>query len=122
MIFRVTDAAIFVLVSTVTVICALKVYGGSREQVRLHIQGTDGSWVYPMDRTERVEIPGPLGRTVVELSGGAARVVSSPCTNKTCIAAGAIHRRGQWVACLPNGVSLTIEGENTEPELDAAAF
>jgi hypothetical protein len=120
--FRFIDAAIFVFVSTVTVICALKVYGGSREGVRLHIQGTGGSWVYPMDRTERVEIPGPLGRTIVELSGGTARVLSSPCTNKTCIAAGTIHRRGQWIACLPNGVSLTIEGENTEPELDAATF
>jgi hypothetical protein len=119
---RLADAAVFVFVSAITVICALRVYGGSRDSVRLYIQGTGGSWVYPMDRTERVEIPGPLGRTVVELSGGGARVISSPCTNKTCIASGFIHRRGQWVACLPNGVSLTIEGENTEPDLDAAAF
>lgn len=114
--------AVFVVVSAVTVICALKVYGGNRSEARLHIQGTGGSWVYPMDKTELVEIPGPLGRTVVELSGGEARVVSSPCANKTCIASGTIHRRGQWVACLPNGVSLTVEGENTEPDLDAAAF
>jgi hypothetical protein len=120
--FRPADAAVFVVVFAVTAICALKVYGGSRDGVRLYIRGTGGSWVYPMDRTGRVEIPGPLGRTVVELSGGGARVVSSPCTNKTCILSGTIHRRGQWVACLPNGVSLTIEGENTEPDLDAAAF
>jgi hypothetical protein len=120
--FRLADMAVFVVVFAVTAICALKVYGGGREGVRLHIQGTGGSWVYPMDRTERVEIPGPLGQTVVELSGGRARVISSPCANKTCIASGTIHRRGQWVACLPNGVSLTVEGENTEPDLDAAAF
>ena len=120
--FRFADAAVFVVVSAVTVFCVLKVYGGSRDRARLHIQGPDGSWVYPMDRTERVEIPGPLGRTVVELSGGGVRVISSPCTNKTCIASGRIHRRGQWIACLPNGVSLTIEAGNTEPDLDAAAF
>jgi hypothetical protein len=120
--FRLADTAVFVVVFAVTAICVLKVYGGSRDGARLHIQGTGGSWVYPMDRTERVEIPGPLGRTVVELSGGGARVISSPCANKTCIASGTIHRRGQWAACLPNGVSLTIEGENTEPDLDASAF
>jgi hypothetical protein len=120
--FRPADAAVFVVVFAVTAICALKIYGGSRDGVRLHIRGTGGSWVYPMDRTGQVEIPGPLGRTVVELSGGGARVLSSPCTNKTCILSGTIHRRGQWVACLPNGVSLTIEGENTEPDFDAAAF
>ncbi|MDR0402848.1 MAG: NusG domain II-containing protein [Treponema sp.] len=119
---RFADAAVFVIVSAVTAVCALRVYGGGRDRARLHIQGTGGNWVYPMDRTERVEIPGPLGQTVVELSGGGVRVLSSPCANKTCIASGTIHRRGQWIACLPNGISLTIEGENTEPDLDAAAF
>jgi hypothetical protein len=119
---RLADAVVFVLVFAATAICALKVYGGGPDRVRLHIQGTGGSWVYPMDRTEQVEIPGPLGLTLVELSGGGARVLSSPCTNKTCIASGSIHRRGQWIACLPNGVSLTVESENTGPDLDASAF
>jgi hypothetical protein len=120
--FRFLDGAVFALAAGITVLAALRIYGGGGDRTYLRVDGRSGSWVYPLDRTEQVEIPGPLGVTVVELSGGGARVLSSPCTNKTCIASGTIRRRGQWAACLPNGVSLAIEGGRADGNLDAASF
>jgi len=60
-------------------------------------------------RTLRVE--GLDGETIVEIAGGAARFVSSPCPHKTCVARGAISRSGEWIACVPNGVFATVKGE-----------
>jgi hypothetical protein len=61
---------------------------------------------------------------VVEIRGGRARIVSSPCVNQTCVAAGAVHSPGQWTACLPNRVMVSISGSNSEAEgaVDAASW
>jgi hypothetical protein len=59
---------------------------------------------------------------VVEISGGKARVLSSPCVNQTCVAVGHIHRQGEWAACLPNKVFVSIEGSADDEALDAAAW
>ena len=67
-------------------------------------------WVFPQDADEIVRVAGPLGDTVVAIKNGAAAVLSSPCANQTCVAAGVIRHRGQWTACLPNKVMVFIEG------------
>ena len=73
------------------------------------VKAESGRWIFPADAAETVIAPGPLGDTVIEIRDGAGRVLSSPCPNQNCVAAGAIHLRGQWVACLPNKVMLYID-------------
>jgi len=135
---RLPDFAVLLLAAAITVFCAAGVYGKSGSALRLIIQGKQESWVYPINQTVREEIPGLLGNTVVELQEGRARVVSSPCANQLCVSAGAIHRRGQWIACLPNGIFVRVEatgasvdagagastgaGENQQGEFDAAVW
>jgi hypothetical protein len=50
-----------------------------------------------------------LGDTVIEIGGGGARVVSSPCRNQICVAAMPIYRHGQWIVCLPNQVMARVD-------------
>jgi len=123
---RLPDFFVLLLTAGITVFCAAGVYGKSGSALRLIIQGKKGSWVYPINQTIRAEIPGLLGNTVVELKEGRACVVSSPCANQTCVGSGAIHRRGQWIACLPNGIFVRVEatgaGENQQGELDAEVW
>jgi hypothetical protein len=107
---RALDALVFALAAGITVLCAMRVYGRTEGRLMIQIQGRNGRWVYPADRAGEVRIPGPLGFTVVVFSGGGARIRASPCANKTCVASGIIRRRGQWIVCLPNEVSLVIEG------------
>jgi hypothetical protein len=102
--------------------------GGRGDRNTIRLKGEGGVWVFPLDAEETVAVPGPLGDTVVEIRGGRARVLSSPCQNQTCVAAGSVHTHGQWVACLPNRVLVSVEGGSggktaeTGAELDAAAW
>jgi hypothetical protein len=66
------------------------------------------------NRTMRV--PGYDGETVIEISQGTARVLASPCPHKLCIGRGAISKRGEWIACVPNGVFARVTGEGGEVE------
>jgi hypothetical protein len=103
-----------------TALAALGAYRPSTGEARVTIRGTGGSWIFPLDAEEQVAVAGPLGTTVVEISGGRARVLSSPCENQTCVAAGHIRSHGAWNACLPNGVFLMIEGAGSgkgEPDV-----
>ncbi|GHV84920.1 hypothetical protein AGMMS50230_05280 [Spirochaetia bacterium] len=124
---RLLDLVIFCLTAAVTLFCALLVYGKNTSSLKLVIQGKSGNWVYPMEAAVLVDIAGPLGNTTVELKDRQVRVVASPCTNQTCISSGGIHNRGQWLACLPNGVFVSVEPVNAEANkpgdnLDAAVW
>jgi hypothetical protein len=118
---RVLDLALLCLCLAVTVFLSLRIYG-SPEKPRFVLRGRNGRWVYPLDRAETlVEVEGPLGVTTVQLSGGRAKILSSPCPNQSCVASGAIHGSGQWIACLPNGVVVSVESSGPR-DIDAAAW
>ncbi len=68
-------------------------------------------FVAPLNKNRRIELEGPLGITVLEIKDGAARIVSSPCTKKICIHMGAARRNGDLLACVPNHLVITIEGD-----------
>lgn len=89
---------------------------------RLSVKTESGEFVYPLDRDARVAAAGPLGNTVIVISGGKARILDSPCDNKTCVAMGEIWRNGQWASCLPNRVFLSVSGGSKKVEVDAAAY
>jgi len=119
---RPLDIAAILLSAGITVLSAVYVYGGGGGERRVIIEGSGSSWVYPLDAEETVRVHGPLGDTVVQIHDGEARIVSSPCQNQVCVAAGEIHSHGQWVACLPNSVFLRIEGKGKKIELDASTW
>jgi hypothetical protein len=104
------DLFIIALSSAVTALSAAVVYGHSRDPGQVILQGEGKTWVFPLDAEEQIAVPGPLGETVVEISGMRSRVLSSPCANQTCVAAGYLDHQGQWTACLPNKVFIYIEG------------
>lgn len=115
------DAAVAAFALCGTIYAGLVVYGGARTQAQVSVKSAGRAWVFPLDAEETVVAPGPLGDTVVEIRGGEAYILRSPCANQTCIATGRIRKQGQWVACLPNGVFLSVEG-GENGELDAATW
>jgi hypothetical protein len=118
---RPLDFVIIGVSSVLTALVAFSVYGHSREAGQAIVRGEGKTWVFPLDAEERISVSGPLGETVVEISGGRSRVLSSPCANQTCVAAGYLNRRGQWSACLPNRVFVYIEG-NDDAGLDSTTW
>ena len=45
----------------------------------------------------------------IKIENNEAFVVSSTCSNKTCITAPKLKNHGDWNACLPNKVFLSVE-------------
>jgi hypothetical protein len=60
-------------------------------------------------------VRGPLGATSIEIARGAIHISDSPCPQKLCLRQGWIHRVGEIIVCVPNRVSIWIEGQRTNP-------
>ena len=98
------------------------VYSGAGGSSVVNLKGESGEWVFPLDAVETTTVSGPLGDTIIEIQGGAARITASPCLNKTCVASGSVHAPGQWAACLPNRVMLYISEGTNEDDVDATVW
>ena len=75
-------------------------------------------FVAPLNKDRRVELDGPLGITVLQIENGAARIISSPCAQKICIGMGEACHTGDLIACVPNQLVISIEGEGDGQEYD----
>lgn len=112
-------AAIALSLAAVAAFSVAAYTGGDAAQVVVEASGNRYRFPITTDRVER--FAGPRGDTIVEISDGTVRVVDSPCPDKICVAAGAITRTGQFIACLPNRVSIVLEGRDA-PAVDGTAF
>ena len=97
-------------------------YGGRTQPSSVSIENEDGVFLYPLDQDRVIDVPGPLGTTVVEIEDSRVHVHESPCRDKLCIAAGWLDTTGQWTACLPNIVFVRVEGGEPEDGIDAQTF
>jgi hypothetical protein len=115
------DLAALAAALAVIALVSVRAYGGRSGTAVVHLRGPGREWVFPLAMDRTVTVSGPLGDTLVELRGGQARVLSSPCAEKICVRSGAIARPGQWLACLPNRVILDIRGDSRQ-SADAVSF
>ncbi len=95
--------------------------GGPARSVE--IKSDEGTFIYPLDTPREVHVRGPLGVSIIVIEDGGARFTESPCRDKICIAAGALTSSGEWTACLPNRVFITVTGvASGDSGVDATAF
>lgn len=89
----------------------------------VEIQTDAGRFVYSLDRDLELSFSGPIGESIVHIHDGAVRFVESPCRDNICVAAGALTEVGQWAACLPNRVFVSVVGDPAETgSVDATSF
>lgn len=89
---------------------------GETDSPRLLLVTPERSVLLPMDTDTVISIPVRDGTTTVEITGGMARIGSSPCPAKTCVGTGWISRPGQAAVCMPEGVSIEVRGNAVEPD------
>ena len=61
-------------------------------------------------RNRRLEVPGPLGVTLIAVERGRVRVVSDPGPRQYCVRQGWLERPGEIAICAPNEVSVQVLG------------
>jgi hypothetical protein len=106
-----------VLLGAALVPLALAPSAGRPASVSVVITAAGGAISAPIERNLLRRVRGPLGETVVELSGGKVRVRSSPCPNQICVGEGWRQRPGEVIICVPNRVGVFVTGG--EEEVDA---
>lgn len=85
--------------------------GGGGAGGSARIRGEGGyDQVVRLDEDARYEVPGPLGASLVEVRGGAVRMISSPCPGHICERMGPADAAGETIVCVPNGVAVTVLG------------
>ena len=110
----------------IVVVCALpflytRLWNNSGAASYLQIQaGTDKPLTEGLSPDRTLHIHGPLGDSVIEVSHGRARFISSPCRGQVCVQTGWLQATGDIAACLPNRISLTLLGRH--PRYDSINF
>ncbi len=84
-----------------------------RPAAGVEILSDEGRRVVPFG-AGRIEVPGPLGVTVVEVGRASVRIVASPCPRRICVRTGTVRRPGGVSACLPNRVAVRVLGGSGE--------
>ncbi len=120
--FRLLDWIVVLGGLASVVLSGALVYRSSGDDLVVVIGASSDEWIYPLGEDRTMEVPGPLGVTVVHIREGYVSVHTSPCVNQTCVSSGRISGAGQWLACLPNQVFVRIEGRNDDGSPDAHAF
>jgi len=117
------DLVLILAVASATLWSALIIWGNPSGTAQLAIEARGSTWMYPLDPDRTITIPGPLGPTIIRIEDGSARIINSPCPNKTCTVARPITRPGEWKACLPNQVIVRIVARTPNSDApDAVAY
>ncbi len=109
---RIGDWLMMVAGSALVILLFTTLWQG-REASKLQIRaGNEVFGTYSLDQARIIEVPGPLGTSIIEIAHGKARVVSDPGPKQYCIKQGWLAQAGQVAMCLPNQVSIQLLGNN----------
>jgi hypothetical protein len=70
-----------------------------------------GEKEYNIYQKNLIHCQGKLGKVLVEIDNGRARIIESNCKDKLCIKKGWISNVGEYSICLPNEVFVIIIGK-----------
>ena len=59
----------------------------------------------------KITVKGPRGVSVLQVEEGKVKMFSSPCPDKICISQGWAEKPGDCIVCVPNQISVSIEGD-----------
>jgi len=110
------DTLIFLILALAVVLIGMKTYSGGSGYVEVRTHRA--VYRYSLAADQDVTVDGPLGETAIRIAGGRASIIDSSCPTKSCTLQRPIAASGQWIACLPNQVLLTIVGKGSETEVD----
>lgn len=120
--FRPMDWVIVILTLLLCIFSITFLSGKEQGTPILSVNSLDEEFLYQLDKDQEISVQGKKGLSVIQINQGKARFVDSPCANHTCIASPAISRNGEWAACLPNGVFISVRAKKTQTDIDIIAF
>ncbi|GAB1234172.1 NusG domain II-containing protein [Ferrigenium sp. UT5] len=92
------------------VLLALKLWHGGVADTAVIRSGGKIFRTVPLSRDQRIEVPGPLGVSIITIEKLRARISSDPSPRQYCVRQGWLAHAGEIALCLPNQVSVELTG------------
>lgn len=104
------DWLTLVLGGTFVVLLTLKLWNGDLADKAIIRSGGKIFKEVSLSRNQKIEVPGPLGVTIISIRDRKAHVVSDPSPRQYCVRQGWLQQAGEIAICLPNQVSVELVG------------
>jgi hypothetical protein len=89
---------------------ALKLWSGDPAEKAVIRSGGKIFREVPLSLDQQIEVPGPLGISVINIQQRKARIASDPGPRQYCVRQGWLQQAGEIALCLPNQVSVELTG------------
>jgi hypothetical protein len=104
------DWLTLLLGSVFVVLLTLKLWSGDLADKAIIRSGGKIFKEVPLSRDQQIEVPGPLGTTIIRIRNRKARIASDPSPRQYCVRQGWLQQSGEIALCLPNQVSVELAG------------
>jgi len=104
------DWLTLLLGSMCVVLLTLKLWGGDLADRAVIRSGGKIFREVPLSRDQMIEVPGPLGTSIIDIKQRKARIASDPSPRQYCVRQGWLKQAGEIALCLPNQVSIELAG------------
>ncbi|HCI52692.1 MAG TPA: hypothetical protein DE312_05145 [Gallionella sp.] len=65
-----------------------------------------------LSRNQQIEVPGPLGVSLISIENRKVRIAKDPGPRQYCVRQGWLQQAGEVALCLPNQVSVELAGSH----------
>ncbi len=117
--YRLFDMAALLLYVAVICLVFFGTFHKGEAGKYLLIDSDRGRECYALKENRDIHLEGSVGKSVIRIQNGRAFFLHSDCPDGLCTGMPPISRGGEWAACLPNGVFISIGGFS---EIDTAAY
>jgi hypothetical protein len=104
------DWLTLLLGSLCVVLLTLKLWNGELADRAIIRSGGKIFKEVPLSRDLQIEVPGPLGTSIITIEKRKARISSDPSPRQYCVRQGWLQQAGEIAICLPNEVSVELTG------------
>lgn len=107
---RVGDWLTLLLGSVCVVLLTLNMWNGELADKAVIRSGGKIFRIVPLSRNQQIEVPGPLGISLIAIHDRRVRIASDPSPRQYCVRQGWLKNSGEISLCLPNQVSVELTG------------
>ena len=104
------DWLTLLLGSIFVVLLAFKLWSGDLADKAIIRGGGKIFREVPLSRDQKIEVPGPLGISLIDIQNRKVRIASDPSPRQYCVRQGWLQQAGEIALCLPNQVSVELTG------------